>query len=230
MKVSRFIQILLTVLPVLTAGLYLLGLAYHQGYLFPFGLNESLFPLPSDKALSMGFYSLVVITFPAGIYAIGTIGAFVVLLVLAIVLSSKPRVAAIGMYIRAKITRNQSTQIPGAAERFIDLGEVACGYIVGLCISLLLVLIMAALAERSGKEQGQREIEVFANGEGSRVTVYTADIPRGLASKLVACSEIYCAFWSGINTTVLRHDLINRMVTYRAVSVGSTTPHRSVNP
>jgi hypothetical protein len=62
---DRPAQLIVTVLPVLSAGLYLLGLSYHQGYLSAFGIDDSLYPLPTDLALFSGLFALIGVSFPA---------------------------------------------------------------------------------------------------------------------------------------------------------------------
>jgi len=64
------LQTILTVLPVLSAGLYLMGATYHQGYLDVFGLDDSLFPLATDKALLSGFLALVTFGLVPMLYSI----------------------------------------------------------------------------------------------------------------------------------------------------------------
>ncbi len=53
------LQTLLTVLPVLSGGLYVIGATYQEGYLAGFGVENSLFTLPPDRLLFLGLTSLI---------------------------------------------------------------------------------------------------------------------------------------------------------------------------
>lgn len=209
---SRVIQTLLTVLPVLTAGLYLLGLTYHQGYLAEFGIDDSLFPLASDKALFTGFFSLVIVAFPAGVYALAAIVAFVVLVILAAILSSTERVQSIVNRIKDWRNRRQHSKIPELTENLIDRGTVAYTYVGGIVIGLLLLVAIAAFSTKSGHEQATKEKAAFAAKQAPLTKLFTPQFQQPQEGKLVICGSTYCALWNGSSTFVVRHEGIDRMV------------------
>lgn len=56
---SSKLATLLTVLPVLTAGLYATGQSHQQGYLFEYGLEDVLFADSAERVLMSGFVALM---------------------------------------------------------------------------------------------------------------------------------------------------------------------------
>lgn len=215
MRQPRLFQTLLAVLPVLTAGLYLLGLSYHQGYLDAFGIDDTLFPIASDKALFAGFFSLVTLSFPAGLYAIGAIGAFVFLVIVSAVLSSTARVQSMVIRLRLWIARRRPTlSSTPVADVLIDRGATAYAYVSGLVVALLLLLAMAAFSSKTGREQAEKMMDNFSNGKTTVAEVFSPQLPGPLIGKLVMCGEKYCALWSTEGTTVMRHDVVERIVTH----------------
>lgn len=91
MNESR-LQTILTVVPVLSAGLYLMGTSYHQGYLGAFGLDDSQFPLGTDRSLFSGFLAFVTFGLVPMLYAVFAIFTLAFTVLIAAVLSPHPRV------------------------------------------------------------------------------------------------------------------------------------------
>jgi hypothetical protein len=215
MKPHPALQTLLTVLPVLTAGLYLLGLSYNQGYLAVFGVDDSIFPLASDKALSTGFVSLVTFTFPAVIYAVGAFVAFIVLIFVAAVLSSTARFQSLVTRIKARITHRRPAEITSSiAGDLIDKSATVYWYASGFILALLLFLVMALLSDKVGREQAEREVAEYQSGKATSAQLFSPQVPGPYPSKLVMCGDKYCAFWSSAGTIVVRHEAIDRIVTH----------------
>ena len=212
MSLPRPLQTLLTVLPVLSAGLYLLGLSYHQGYLDAFGLDDSLFPLSSDKALFKGFFSLVIVAFPAGVYAAFAIGSFVILIALAAILSSSARVRSIGAYIKKRFSKKPTPAISSTAEVWLDKSAVVYGYVAGIVVGVALLVMIVGFSAKTGREQAEKEIKTFLEGRSSTVKLYSSQHPQEFVGRLVMCSSAYCAVWSNSGTLVIRHEAISRMV------------------
>jgi hypothetical protein len=219
MKIIRLFQSLLTVLPVLTAGLYLLGLTYHQGYLGEFGIDDSIFPLATDKALLAGFLSLVNITFPGLIYAVLMAIGFVLLVVATTVLSSTSRVRALIVRLRKwRVDRFPNSTHPQPAIDLIDRGATAYVYLSGVILILLLLVAIAVLSGKTGREQAEREISEFRQGRSARTEILSAQVEKPYLGKLVQCGEKYCAFWSDAGTVLLRHEVIDRAVIHPPAS------------
>lgn len=218
MKPPRLLQTLLAVLPVLTAGLYLLGLSYNEGYLDAFGIDDSIFPIPSDKALFTGFYILVTLSFPSGLYAIGAIGTFIVLVVVVAVLTSVARVQSIVARIKTWLFfRFRKLTVAPTADALLDKGATAYAYVSGFVVSLSLLLVMAALSSKTGREQAEKAMADYARGKTVVAEFFLHQSPKPLVGKLVMCGERHCALWSPEGTTIVRHDLVERIVTHDSV-------------
>lgn len=226
MFMQKQLQTLLAVLPALTAGLCLLGLEYHQGYLLAFGLDDSLFPLASEKILFSGFFSFVSITFPAWLYAFIAIGAFFILVIVVWVLSSTSLVNTCITSIKSKLRHEKIKEISPEMDSLLDKISIAFGLVGGLIIALLLLVTVAVFSEKAGREQGEKEIARFAKGEGGKVKIFSTQFPAGLTGKLVICGIRYCAIWLGSEAIVLKHEAIDRIVLFLppAPSTGKTLP------
>lgn len=233
MKPHPALQTLLTVLPVLTAGLYLLGLSYNQGYLAVFGIDDSIFPLASDKALFAGFFSLVTFTFPAALYAVGSFVAFIVLIFVAVVLSSTVRVQSVVTHIKDWTARRRpvglTSPIASAASDIIDKSATVYWYASGFVIALLLLLMMVAFSSKVGREQAEKEVTEFQAGKAISAQLFSPQVPAPYLGKLVMCGDKYCAFWSSAGTVVVRHEAIDRIVTHnpslKGMAAGKPASH-----
>lgn len=221
MKPSRLLQTLLTVLPVLTAGLYLLGIAYHQGYLEAFGIDDSVLPLANDRALLNGFFALLVVSFPAILYTLGAIGAFVVLVMVVAVLSSTERVKSLVARAQSWVKRRRTNQlaVSPVANNLVDKGAALYGYTTGVLLAPVLVLVMATLSAKSGKEQAEREIANFKDGKAASVQLFSPELPTPFTGKLVMCGDKYCAFWGSSGTIIIGHEGIAKIVASKPVLV-----------
>jgi hypothetical protein len=226
---TRFLQTILTVLPVLTAGLYLLGLSWHQGYLAAFGLDDSFFPLTNDKALSTGFLSLVTFTVSSGIYGYAALGAFIIIAIMAAILSSTVRVRAAIAGASAWIGRHRlSLVIPKAADDLLEKSAVLYWYAGGILIILLLFYIMALFSTQNGMKQAGREMIAFQAGKGISAQIFSPQVQDPLVGKLVICSDKHCAVWSAASTTILKHEAIDRIVT-RNLSIKGLATDKSAS-
>lgn len=211
MKTTHSLQTLLTVLPVFTAGLYLLGMSYNQGYLSGYEINDSIFPLSNDKALFTGFIALIYLI-PAGLYAIVSLAAFMILLIIAAILSSTARVRSVSTRIHGWLLHHiPKANLSPTTDALVDISSTAYGYIAGIILSVCLLLVMALSAEKSGGEQAKKEIRDFQSGKVGRATLFTSPATESYNGMLILCGDKYCAFWSNSGTTLLRHETINRI-------------------
>jgi hypothetical protein len=86
------LQTLLTVLPVLSGGLYVIGVTYQEGYLAGFGVGNSLFVLSPDRILFLGLTSLISFGIKPLAYSVVAVLALTAAVLIAAVLSSLPAV------------------------------------------------------------------------------------------------------------------------------------------
>ena len=220
MNESR-LKTILTVLPVLSAGLYLMGATYHQGYLDVFGLDDSLFPLATDKALLSGFLALVTFGLVPMLYSIfaGISLAFTVLV--AAVLSSYPKVRHWQSVILAKLPKWRAKSQPfEAMNDLVDKSATIYGYSVGVFLLVFSLVAAAVLSGQSGREQATKEIRSFKEEVGSFAILYSPLLPTPTRTKQIVCGQSHCAFWLGGESLVLRHESIERLVMHNPAVQG----------
>lgn len=58
-EISKFLTIIFAAIPLITGGIYLIGMAYHFGECSAHGLDITEFPWPADVTLAMGFLQLL---------------------------------------------------------------------------------------------------------------------------------------------------------------------------
>lgn len=216
MKPTQIIKISLTVLPILTAGLYLLGLSYHQGYLAAYEINDSLFPLASDKALFNGFFNLLTFTFPSIIYTVGALGSFIILAVVATGLSSTVRVKALATKAKYWIAEKKRHPIDTTtSNNLINKSATLYVYTSGIFLILLILFVMTILSDRSGREQAEKEINRFNSNQITTTEVHSNELPATYTGKLIMCGEKYCAFHRADETLIISHESINKIIIQR---------------
>lgn len=214
MHSSRLLQTLLTVLPVLTAGTYSLGLAYHQGYLAAFGIDDSIFALAADKALYTGFISLTGMTFATAPYAVFSATALVLLIMVAAVLSSTDRANQIGERIKARVQKLRFEKVPSqSANELVDKSATLYAYVTGIILAPMLLLLIFLFSDKSGREQAEKEMASFIAGKAVTAQLFSPEVSAPFVGKLVMCGEKYCAFWTNTGSVIVGHDAIKKIVT-----------------
>ncbi|MFM2112377.1 MAG: hypothetical protein RLZZ271_1037 [Pseudomonadota bacterium] len=216
MNQSR-LSIILSILPVITAGLFLLGLAYHEGYLEMFGLDDSLFPVSKDRILVFGFLSLVSISTPSLFY---TITALMILLsavvISGVIFSGSPLLARMTKRLSLdKKSEQKNEEVLSEYERFKRLLATTLGYLGMSGILILFFIVIVFLSLNSGRQQALSEIKAFSMSQENYVTLHSALLERPERVKQLVCSSSHCAFWTGSSTVVLRHEQIQKIVASR---------------
>jgi hypothetical protein len=214
MNESR-LKILLTVLPVLSAGLYLMGATYHQGYLAAYGIDDSVFPLPTERLLFAGLITFVSFSVFPLVYSAGAVIALVAAVMIAALLSSVPAVRRWEMRVRSclpkvKLRSGPTPTMTALVDRTVSL----YAYAVGGLVVFALLLFAAVLSAKTGKEQAEREIEAFALGQGGYVDLIADSQASAVRAKLIICSSTQCAFWLGHEGLLLKLDQVKRIVTH----------------
>ena len=209
------LKTLITVFPVLTAGLYLLGAMHYEGYLTTFGIEQSMFPMPGDRLLLLGFFAFLGIGAPPIAYSV--IASFGVLcaVVVTAIFSSVPRVQRWQTSLALWATRRRSKREPSPkVNALVDTISTVNLYAVGSLLILMLLVVAARLSAHSGKEQAEREIADFAAGEIYYVDLSSDQFATPRKARQLICGATYCAFWLGQEAVVLRHDQVNLLVTH----------------
>lgn len=82
-EIAKFLTIIFAAIPLITAGIYLIGMAYHFGECSAHGLDIIEFPWPADVTLAMGFLQLLnSIKEYVGPIALGTISLVIIFICL----------------------------------------------------------------------------------------------------------------------------------------------------
>ena len=225
------LQAALAVIPVASAGLYLLGFAYHQGYLDAFGIDDSLFPLATDRSLLFGFFAAVNMGLVPMLYAFGAVAFLFVSVVVVAVISSAPRVKLLQARLIAKIRfwRHEGEVSP-ALTALVDKSSTLYGYVGGAFLALFLLALVPFFAAKSGKEQAQKEIDAFRAQKSNWVMLYSPLLPTPTKAKQISCSGSHCAFWLGTESLILRHESIERLVTHNPMVQGTLRDKAASRP
>ncbi len=225
------LQTILTVLPVLSAGLYLMGATYHQGYLDAFGVDDSLFPLASDKALLSGFIALITFGLMPMLYTILASLALAFTVIVAAVLSSHPRVKHWQSIVITKLSKWRVKNTPSdAMNDLADKSATIYGYSVGAFLVVISLLVVAVLSGKSGREQAVKEIRSFNDQAGNYAILYSPLLPAPTRTRQIICSQSHCAFWLGSESLVLRHESIERVVMHNPAVQGTLRDKAAQRP
>jgi hypothetical protein len=205
------VQTLLTVLPVLSGGLYAIGMTYQEGYLDGFGVESSLFSLSPDRILFLGLTSLISFGIEPLAYSVLVVLALVSAVLIAAVLSSLPAVqqrqARFAQWLASK--RRTSKPAPSMIA-LMDKSEVLYGYVVGIMAITLALVLAAVFSLKTGKEHAEIDIKKWQDGR-TRSSTFVVDGELPLSSFQIACGATYCAFWTGSEARLVRHEQIKQL-------------------
>jgi flagellar basal body-associated protein FliL len=220
------IQLILTVLPVLSAGLYLVGSIYRESYLLEFGVDDSLFGLSIDRILLHGFSSFMSFSLLPFVYGILIALLLIAVTVLAASLAFLPvvhrihaaaqkRIVSARNWIGRKLKRGAQQPAP-TMMKLVDRSEVLYGYILLLLGIVLLLVGAVVLSSDAGKKQSQKDMKLWAEGK-HRSAMVTIDDEVAIAAFHITCGSSHCAFWTGNEARIVRHDQIKRFTVKPAV-------------
>jgi hypothetical protein len=209
------VKTLLAVLPVLSAGLYLFGTSYSQGYLATFGIEDSMFPVAVDRLLISGFLAFITFSLMPIMYGVGAVAALIGALIFAAVISSFSRVQHWQSVAAAWFGRFhlRGKPIP-AMNALIDKSESFWLYVLGIVFIYVWLLTVMFLSHRTGIAQARLEIDNFAAGKDSYISLTADQLPLPIKAKQIICGTTYCAFWLGNETVILKHEQIKKIVTH----------------
>jgi len=192
-----------------------MGATYHQGYLGAFGLDDSQFPLATDKSLLSGFLALVVFGLVPMLYALFSIFALAFMVMVAAILSSHPRVKYWQSLIIAKLASwKVKNAPPEAMNDLVDKSATIYGYATGVFLVLFSLVVVAVLSGKSGREQAIKEMGSFKDEVDAYAILHSPLLPAPTRVKQIICSQSHCAFWLGSESLVLRYESIDRVVTH----------------
>ncbi len=211
MSDSKFFKTLAIVVPVITAGLYLLGLTYHEGFLAVYGIELPLFPLASDIALLQGFFALIPIGMQPFLNAMLSILLVFIMGFLAAMLSSHSRVKL----VLAKIVSWLRKYMPSErVSKILDKVSTAYLYFAAAFFLIVLPFFIAILSYQSGQKHAKLNIDNFKNQTGKWVMLYSSHSTLPTKAQQITCSKTHCAFWLGKEALILGHDKIEKVVAH----------------
>ncbi len=209
---SPVLKVLLAVVPLLSTTLYLMGLSYHEGLLSGFGLESSLFPISSDRALLQGFFILIIVGFEPIIYTFFILLLVFLLLVVAVLVALDSRFKKVKQkvspYIPKKLISDEATNVIGN-------GATSISYIVAVFCIILLPFYISYLSVQTGINHAEETIKRFEKGTGSWAELYEKGASTPTSVSEILCSSQHCAFWNGNESVVLSHESITKTVVHK---------------
>lgn len=220
------VQIALTLLPLLTACIYLFGMSWHAGYLSVFHIDSGEFPLSTEQNLLAGVLSLVTHVLPLIFYPIGiAIGIMVLGVVWTLTYrlikrvteqvrtygvrigSSDPMVRFYKKAFKYSIEPHETERLEAFFER-IFTWYFRYLYVLGPCV---IVLGVATLCYQDGVKSAKNHITKMGQGPQNFAEQLTyAKHPEGVSAVRIACNAVQCTFWTEKDGTIyLRHDQID---------------------
>lgn len=82
-----------------------------------------------------------------------------------------------------------------------------------------MLLMMALLSDKSGREHAKKEIGEFKSQRGNYVTLYTPLLSTPTKARQIICGNSFCAFWLGDESLIVPFGSIQRIAAYRDTQV-----------
>lgn len=214
----HFVHTLLAATPLLTAAIYLMGMAYHYGYISTFGLDSTEFSFPADTTLLYGFISLIGLISP---YRWWILGGFITLILGLFVMLFLPtvRLGTTRLWQRAwlrngilwlahKLRSRKFSFIITCLDFFVRLYDKL--FIV--VMPILLTMLAALYCVPDGAAQAKKEIAQLEKGDESPSKLSSTSTMLGDTPHIrIICNTTHCAYrLKDGKTLILRHDQIEQ--------------------
>lgn len=214
----HFVHTLLAATPLLTAAIYLMGMAYHYGYISTFGLDSTEFSLAADTTLLHGFISLISLVSP---YRWWFLGGFAILFICLLLMLFLPTV---------RLDTTQFWQRPWLKKWILCIARklrsrrfsfiVTClDFVVRLydkffivVMPVLLTMLAALYCVPDGAAQAKKEIAQLEKGDEPMSKLSSTSTMLGDTPHIrIICNTTHCAYrLKDGRTLVLRHDQIEK--------------------
>ena len=222
------IKTLLTILPVLTAFLYMIGGTYHQSYLEAFGIEDSMFSLSIDRLLFLGFYVLIQFSLIPVMYSFLFVLVFILVIAILILLSSATKVQGWYGWIVSHLKKSNPEPPPTPVMKaFLQKLDVLSTWAIGIFLIFMLLLLVAFLSRNIGHKQALDEIQDFTDSKGYFVNLTSDQFATDIRAIQIICGTTYCAYWSGTKSAILKHEQIKKIVGHLPVSLQKKIPANS---
>lgn len=214
----HFVHSLLAATPLLTAAIYLMGMAYHYGYITNFGLDSTEFSLPADTTLLYGFISLMGLVSP---YRWWVLGSFITLILSLFFMLFLPTVRLdITLYWQRSWLREVVFWLVQKlhSRRFSFI--ITClDFLVRLynkffivVMPILLTMLAALYCVPDGEAQAKKEITQLEKGDESTSKLSSTSTMLGDTPHIrIICNTTHCAYrLKDGKTLILRHDQVEQ--------------------
>lgn len=220
------VQIALTLLPLLTACVYLFGMSLHMGYVDFFHVDSSEFPLSTEQYLLTGAAALVVNLLPVITFPIVLFPALLFLCIFSAI-AFKSTIWAMDALLekarqfvdRAPLLKKVRATVNGSIKNnqpnwFTALLTTVIAWYVRLAYLMVTFTIVSMIAYYSygnGETLAIRQVQEIKEGTfTSANTLRLAKHSDQIVALRIVCNTIQCAFWTEKNGTFfLRHSQID---------------------
>jgi hypothetical protein len=210
------IKTLLTILPVLTAGLYLIGGTYHQSYLESFGIEDSMFFLPIDRLLFLGFYALLSISMKPYMYGVLLALLLFAAILIVVMLSLNKKIYGWQSLILRNFKKSSEKKTPiraaPALQAVLDKSDQLGTWLLSSFSIFVILLLIIMLSRGLGQGQALDEMKDFSAAKGGFVILTADQLTGDSRAKQIICGTTYCAYWLGTTTVILKHEQIKKIV------------------
>lgn len=222
------VQIALTLLPLLTACVYLFGMSWHMGYVEFFHVDSGEFPLSTEQNLLTGTAALVVnilplltypiVLFPA-LFIVGIFSAVAFKSINWVIQISREKILSIidnePLLKEVRETLNGSIKNKQPSWLTTLLVSVITWYLrfAYLIVTCGIVVMLAYYSHGTGETVAIRQVKEMKEGTFASANKLSLAKHSGQVSALrIVCNAIQCAFWTEKDGTFyLRHEQIDRM-------------------
>ncbi|MBW3732071.1 hypothetical protein [Aeromonas dhakensis] len=212
-----FIGILCTLLPLLTAAVYFVGMRYYQGYLGQFRLESTEFSPSTDITLFTGFYLLLQLLLPYVVPVIATLGTLFLAL-FAMLFTVRWRLTLSWWAIRffvltplvlkgGKIANNYPAPLTFNIMIWLQSSIFKLAIFI---VPPLLVIMASEHLKPMGEKLAQKQIDQLEQGKWPQTEAHSQSPLLGDEPHIrIACNTSHCAYrLKGGDTLILRFDQI----------------------
>lgn len=184
------------------AGLYALGLTFHQGFLRELGLQETQFALSVDRTFFEGFMAAAQMGVKGILYLIGSAAGVLIIAELGVLALDWINKTDLKQKLFKKPNKTSTSQEQNS---FADFSLKAFSYILValiLCSFLLLVLI---LSDKSGMEWALKFKENAMSDKYKVNSIKLYKDKESMKGYLIICNNLQCAYLVNGSTIVFNN-------------------------
>jgi hypothetical protein len=193
---TKFVRSALALVPLLSAIMFFVGAAFHQGYLDGYGIEDSMFPLAPDRTLISGYLTFAVLALkPLLLFPLLGFAVIIVLLIYGIFngrLRQWVGGFAIGSY---SLPNPKIVELDDRTRKLSEQFAVAVLVSLSLfCLSVCFILF-GFVALNVGRDQAKAEIELFRVKRSNYLLLSLKGEDHPIKAMQIMCNTTHCAFW-----------------------------------